>query len=617
MLIRVIRGLAFFAIIVLLTSRCANVQQGPGGGPRDTLSPLLVGTIPEFYTINQRPKKVVLQFNEYVQVKDASKNVTVSPPSILRPEIRTRGKGVEVIFNDTLKQETTYTIDFGTSISDLNESNPFLPFRFVFTTGAAVDSMMLTGKVLDAYTRDPLPAMTVALYTDRSDTAIYKTMPVAVARTDDWGYFTVQNIKPAEYAMVAFLDKNNNYRYDAGSEMLAFVDSTLRPEQVVTAKMLATTIDPKDTAVLLARPYEWEMYAFTENTGKQFLKEQTMPGKRQINLLFNRPHAVVDTFQIKGVDSSYLVKEHSRFRDTLIYWITAPELPDTTNVNISYLKTDSLDQLVPFSAKLRLQLAKEKEEEPKNKKDEEKKKQGLKPVIKYDIASIMKSGVNISFPTLLAYADSSKVQLTRKDAKDKTAKINEPFTLTRDTLRIRQYHLQAKWQTGTDYELLILPGAFGDIYGLPTDSVKQAITTGDPDKFSSMKLAVSGIVNGEQVILQLLDEKKKSVLREKILVADSEVQLDYLKPGKYTIRLIRDNNKNGIWDSGIYLERRQSELAEFYTLPDGKEVIELLDNADLTQQINAETVFARSRKDELPQIIHTHDEEEEEHDHED
>ena len=615
MVIRIVRGLAFFAVVVLLTSRCANVMQGPGGGPKDSIPPALLLTVPEFYAVNQQPKRVVLQFNEYVQVKEASKNVIVSPPSIIRPEVRTRGKGVQVVFNDSLQRDATYTIDFGASISDLNESNPFPPFRYVFSTGPVIDSMKLTGKVLDAYTREFLPDMIVALYTNLSDTAISKTMPVAVSRTDEWGYFTIQNIPPADYAMVAFLDKNNNYRYDAGSEMLAFTDSLVRPITVISDSTdLLTTIDPKDTTTLLARPYEWEMYAFTENVGKQFLKEQVMPDKRQINLVFNRPHAVIDTFRIRGVDSSYLVEEHSRFRDTVTYWITAPELPDTTNVHISYLKTDSLDQLSSSSARLRLQVA--KKEEPEKKKDgEEEEKQVLKPDIKYDIASIMKNGVNIRFPALLTQVDTSKIQLRRQDEKDKTVYVNEPFTLTKDTLKIREYHLQAKWQTGTGYELLLLPDAFRDVYGLATDTLKHPITTGDPDKFSSMKLEVSGISEGEQVLLQLLDEKKKSVLREEVLTADGNVQLDYLKAGKYTIRLIRDENENGIWDPGIYLERKQSEPAEFYALPDNKEVIELLENADLTQQVNVAAVFSRNRKDELPEIIHTH-EHDDEHDHE-
>jgi len=278
-------------------------------------------------------------------------------------------------------------------------------------------------------------------------------------------------------------------------------------------------------------------------------------------------------------------------------------LPDTINVNISYLRTDSLDQLSPFSTNFRLQPAR-KEPPKRNQKDEEEEIPTLKPNIRYSIESIMRRGVNIAFPALLTHVDTSKIQLMRIDARDRNSKINEPFTLTQDTLRIRQYHLQAKWQTATDYELLILPGAFSDIYELSTDTITHTITTGDPDKFSSMKLVVSGIADDEQVILQLLDDKKNSVLREEILNTNAEVLFDYLRPGRYTIRLIRDDNKNGIWDPGIFLERRQPELVEFYTLPDGKEVIEVMENADIVQQIDAAAVFARNRRSEVPETVH-------------
>ena len=601
-MIRIFHFFVLLLAVILLTGRCANVAQGPGGGPKDTIPPIMLATMPEFYSVNQSPSKVVLRFNEYVQVKDAAKNVVVSPPSIRRPEVRIRGKTVQVVFDDTLRSNTTYTIDFGASISDLNEGNPFPPFRFVFSTGATIDSMMLTGKVLDAYTKEPVPAALVALYEDRSDTAIYKTLPVVIARTDNWGYFTLQNIKPIPYNMVAFVDKNNNLKYDAGNEVLAFLDSTVLPVTVISDyKSLLTAIDPKDTAQLLARPYEWELYASTEKVGKQFLKEQELTGKRQITLVFGQPHAVVDSLNLKGIAASDMVVERSRFSDTLIYWITAANLPDTLSAQITYRRTDSLDLLSPFTAPLRLQVKKEEKPDGKKDKDKEPEDPKLVPSINYSGETIMKKGVLLKFPTLLSRTDLSKVQLWKKDARDKELQTPESFTLTPDSIYIRQYRLQAKWQTGTSYELLLLPEAFTDIYGLANDSITKSIITENPDKYSSIKFAITGI-ESEQIIVQLLNEKKDRVLREEIITANGTVEMDYLKAGKYTLRLIRDDNKNGIWDPAVYLERRQPELAEFYTLPDGKEVIELPDNTDITQQVNIVTVFTRSRRDEVPKI---------------
>ncbi len=614
-MIRILRNLTIALTLILLMGRCANVAQGPGGGPKDSIPPVLLATFPAYYAVNQHPQKIVLYFNEYVQIKDAAKNVVVSPPSVLRPEVRMRGKGVQVLFADSLKPNVTYTVDFGSTISDLNEANPFPPFRFVFATGPTIDSMMLTGKVLDAYTKSPVPGATVALYEDRSDTAIYKTLPLAIARTDTWGYFTIQNVKEGPYTMVAFVDKNNNLKYDAGAEMLAFLDSTIKPVTVISDyKTLLTTINPKDTASFLARPYEWEMYASTEQVGKQFLKEQELKGKREIMLVFGQPNAIVDSFVVKGLNASDIVTEHSRFGDTLIYWITAPVLPDTLSGVITYHRTDSLNQLSAITAPLKLQSKKEEKKEEKKDDKKEKEKPQLVPAINYAPETIIRKGIQLKFPALLTAIDLSKVQLWKKDTKDKKIKTAEQFTLTADTVYIRQYKLQAKWQTDTEYELLLQPGAFTDIYGLSTDSLTKIITTENPDKYGSLKLQLSGINAGEQVIVQLLNEKKDKVFCEDIVMASGLVLLDYLKAGKYTLRFVLDKNKNGIWDPGIYLEHRQPEPAEFYTLPDGKEIIVLPDKTDIKQQINVSTVFSRNRKKELPEIM-LNDDHDNDHDH--
>jgi hypothetical protein len=567
-------------------------------------------TLPEHYATNQQPSKIVLRFNEYVQVKDAAKNVVMSPPSLQRPEVRIRGKGVQVVFNDSLKTNTTYVIDFGAAISGLNEDNPFPPCRYVFCTGATIDSMMLTGKVLDAYTKEPLPAAMVALYEDHSDTAIYKTLPVAMARADEWGYFILQNIKPKSYNMVAFVDKNSNLKYDSGSEMLAFLDSTVFPATVISDyKTLLTPIDPKDTLHLLARPYEWELHASAEKVGKQFLKDQELTGKRQISLVFSQPHAIIDSLLIKDIAATDMVVERNRFSDTLIYWITAAVLPDTLSASITYHRTDSLDLLSPYTTPLKLQLKKEEKKDDK-KKDKEEKEPKLVPDISYSAEIIMKKGVLLKFPTLLAQLNQEKIQLWKKDAKDRNVKTQEPFTLTADSVYLRQYRLQAKWQTGTDYELSLLPDAFIDIYGLANDTIVKPVNTENPDRYSSIKFVITGVEPDQQIIVQLLDEKKAKILREEIITINKAVLMDYLRAGKYTLRLIRDDNKNSIWDPAIYLEHRQPESVEFYTLSDGKEVITLSDNTDITQNVNAVAVFARNRKNEIPSIDETPLEEE-------
>jgi hypothetical protein len=607
--------------VLLFTGRCANVAQGPEGGPKDSIPPVLLTTIPEYLATNQKPKQIRVVFNEYVQIKEAAKNVTVSPPSLRRPEVRTRGKGIQVRFEDTLRSNTTYVIDFGEAISDLNEGIPFSAFRYVFSTGPVIDSMMLTGKVFNAFTREPLPKAVVCLYENYSDTAIYKTLPDVIARADSWGYFTLQNIKPVAYHMVAFDDKNNNYRYDTGAEMLAFEDSLVIPGNVVDYEKVLEVIEATDTAKLLARSYQWELCAFNEEVGKQFLKEHTLAGTRQLTLAFNQRHAAILSFQLNGVDSLDLIRERNRFNDTLIYWITAPVVPDTLQAEITYMRTDSLDMLSPFSTKLKFQKPKKEEEETKSKKDKDKegeeKKETLAPSITYAVENIMKNGVAFGFSTLPTTVNPALIQLWRIDEVDKQQK-EEPFTWATDSVKMRQFYLHAKWQLSTQYELLVLPGAFTDVYGLANDSISKKITTDDPDKYSSIRINLTGVDSAQQIIVQLLDEKKTKVLRETMGTENKKLQFDYLKAGTYTLRLIEDKNKNGVWDPGNYKEKRQFEPVEFYALPDGSEKVTLPENMEINQDIDAKQVFARNRREEIPALDEEHShghEEEREHNH--
>jgi hypothetical protein len=356
--------------------------------------------------------------------------------------------------------------------------------------------------------------------------------------------------------------------------------------------------------------------------GKQFLKEHTLTGTRKLTLAFNRRHADIVSFRVNGVDSLDLVKERSRFNDTLIYWITAPALPDTLQAEITYLRTDSLDMLSPFDAKLKFQKPKE-EEETKNKKDkkdreegdEEKKKETLTPSITYAAENIMENGITVGFASLPTTVDPALIQLWYIDDVDKQQK-KETFTWASDSIKIRQFYLHAKWKLSSQYELLALPGAFTDVYGLLNDSISKKITTDDPDKYSSIRLNLLGIDSTQQIIVQLLDEKKTKALRETVVTENKNLLLNYLKPGTYTLRFIDDRNKNGIWDPGNYQEKRQYEPVEFYALPEGGERITLLENTEINQDINVKQVFARDRRKELPAQqdephLHEHDEHDE------
>jgi len=594
--------LSIAATLLLCFGRCANTRQGPSGGPKDTIPPVLLRISPAQNTVNFKGDKIVLTFNENMQVKDVAKNVVLSPPSLVRPIVRRSGHSVRVLFQDTLQTNRTYSIDFGLSLVDNNESNPYPPFSVIFSTGPVIDSMIFTGKVRDAYSQEPLGGMTVMLFENMSDTAIYKTMPVAIARTDAWGYFAVQNIASRTYRMIAVEDKNSNYRYDPGSEKIAFLDSTVVPELTVAA--LPPLIDVKDTAALEARFFERFLYASKENVNRQYLADYPQLGARQFRLAFNQRHPEILSFTINDIDSTGYVVERSRFGDTLTYWLTAPTLPDTLRATINYMRTDSLDELSPTEALLRFSM---KKEEPKNtrRKDEEPETPKLQPKIDFNQQRGMHTGITVALDALPTQIDTSKITLFKVDDEKKT-RTPEPYRWVHDTLSLLRFSIQAKWETVTDYELIVDSAAITDVYGLANDSLGKKFTTPNPDKYCMITLNLSNALS--QYIVQLLDKKKERVLRE-MIATSGKVVFDYLQAGDYCIRFIDDENRNGVWDPANIKENKQPEKVAFVKFTNS-DVLTLKENFEITQSVDVAKLF------EPPQPrryhIHDHDEDEEE-----
>ena len=184
----------------LLSRSCANTTTPPGGGPKDTIPPVLVKVIPDQYATGFPlvKGKVTLQFDEYTVIKNSS-DIFLSPPTKKKPLAAVKGKGIVVTMQDTLQSDRTYTIDFGQALADNNEGNLAPRYVYTFSTGDVIDSMYFTGSIVDCQTLKPAAKMLVAAYTDLSDSACFNVFPDAASRSDDWGFFTLRNIKPAEY----------------------------------------------------------------------------------------------------------------------------------------------------------------------------------------------------------------------------------------------------------------------------------------------------------------------------------------------------------------------------------------------------------------------------------
>ena len=342
---------------MMFSPSCANTTTPPSGGPKDTIPPVITELYPEPGAVGVPVEKTQLKmtFNEYVVVKDA-KSLYLSPPMEKAPKYKIKGKSVIVYFEEPLDSNRTYTLDVTNALADNNEGNMYPGYTMVFSTGNTIDSMLVTGIVQDCNTLKPLKGATVMLYKDQADSAIFLHRPDAAVKTDEWGFFCLRNIQDTVYRMYAIIDENNNNKYEAETEKIAFIDSLIRPVVVVNDSLPEVLkYDMKDTVHCLARKQEYELNVFKEITSKQLIENKERVGDRTAYITFMSPYAQVDSIWIKGVPDDKLITQFNLIRDSLEIWVNDPApQPDTLFLNVKYMKTDTLGMLNSFVEEIKL-----------------------------------------------------------------------------------------------------------------------------------------------------------------------------------------------------------------------------------------------------------------------
>jgi uncharacterized protein (DUF2141 family) len=562
---------------------CANSSIAPTGGPKDTISPVLIKMEPPQRTKSFKGKNLIFTFNEYVQIKDQSKNFVISPPlPSKRPVLKIKGKSIVVSF-PSLADSVTYYIDFGASVVDVNEGNPASYLNFIFSTGEILDTMIYAGHVVDAFSLDPVNTAHIFLYEDSNDSIVFRQNPSALSITNKEGVFIVKGLKNRTYKMVVVADKNSNMRYDAGIESIAFPDSLIRP----------VSFGESDSISFDELPI---FKMFIENVKRQALMENKRPEERLISLVFNEINPVIRSFRLDNIPPSRLLEESSIQRDTIHYWITSREVKDTITGELIYLRTDTLNNLSPDTVKIKLPYTKPKPKN-RNRRDKDKDDEGeddeeiipITPDIGVAATSVAENDVSFSFKTPLLRVDTSKIQLSIFDDAGKTKTPLPIISFKQDSIRMRNYKLSAKWDIASKYELMILPEAFVDVYSITNDTIIKKFETADPEKFGTL---IIEIVNSDkQYILQLIKENDKKVSRQKIIDGNGKVIFRYISGGKYRIRVIEDINRNGRWDTGNYLGRRQAERVVFIVFSTGDALFEIKPNREDEQTIDANKLF--------------------------
>ena len=533
--------------------------------------------------------KIEVKFNEYVQVKDP-KSLFLSPPLEKTPKYKLKGKGVVITFENDLDSNKTYTLDLTNAIADNNEGNMYPGFTLVFSTGDKIDSMMVTGTVRDCNTLDPIKGAKVMLYKDLADSAIFLTRPDAAVKTDDWGFFCLRNIQDTVYRLYAIIDENNNNKYEAETEKVAFLDTIFRPSIKVNDSIPELMkFDMKDTLHCLARNSEVELNIFREKPSKQMIVNKERVGDRTAYITFMAPNAQIDSLWFTGVPAENVITQFNQVKDSLEIWINdASKQPDTLLLNVKYMKSDSLGLL--SSATEEIKLIKPKKS-PGKTQSKDIRKEDTTAVFTLEAKSetVEQYGFTMEFkhPVVESAFDSLTFRYLNPRQQESTA----AYTVTQDSLNLRIYHIKPsiELQQGYEYYLKVPHRKFKDINGFYNDSTEVKVVLPTDEKLSTMNLNLTNVKN--KYIVDLLNEKRSQILRSYIVEEDAVLKFPYLKAGKYSIRITEELNKNGLVDTGILLEKKQPEKVRFYKLSDGTYLIDIPEKMEIDQNVDVEEMF--------------------------
>lgn len=486
-------------MIIFLFQSCANML-APTGGNKDTAYPKLIKSYPENYSTKFKAEKIELEFNEYIVLKDIQNQLIVSPGNI-ETDVKKSGKKLTINFKNKLEDNTTYIINFGNSISDYTESNIHKEFKFIFSTSEKIDSINVSGRLIDAYKTDAVKEALICLYTDvHSDSIIYKSKPVYTTKTDDNGNFIFTNLKENKYKLIALVENNNNKIYDSQDEQIAFIDTILNVKSNTDINLLKLFKEIPSKTKVIDKKIEYQ----------------------KVELILNKKN------------SNYKIIENNIELDTIVY---NKEL-DTINL---YYKNKIDSSLIFFEVENRIDTIKYKFQ--KNLK-------AKKLIVDInnkndtDRVLILSNNLikNINIDSIILYEDSNSVKY----------KINKNL----DKLEILY-----DFNTNKKYTLEIKDSAIVDYQNLKNKSIIKNIEFIKEEDFGILNLKFKGEIINK--IIEVYNDK--NIVISKIdLNKENNKTLKKLNAGTYKIRIIEDLNNNGLWDTGNYLKKLQPEPIKYY-----------------------------------------------------
>lgn len=488
---------------IFLVGGCAS-QKTIQGGPRDSIAPKVLKMLPENLTTNFNAKTITIQFDEYFKLNDQFREFSVSPDMERLPQLKIKKRALEISFQDTLEKNTTYTLNFGKSIADINENNVLKNFTYVFATGPKLDSLSISGQVMDALTGEPiLDALAFIVPIDR-DTIIGKAKPSIYATTDSSGRFQLNNLRENTYKVYALKEKTSDKIYQQVSDEIGFLP---------------------DSIVLKANVSDLKIKVFKEDPQEFRIIDRKIAPDGTILITWNqklRQPSVVITEPSK-LDASKQF-QFSKTNDSVRVWLNDLSF-DSTKVSI--IEAGKLLQTVKLT---------------RGKKDTY--TRALMPADNLEGGQLNPNKrLRLTFPTPVLSIDRTKIQLLE----DSVAVTN--FQLLKDSADFLSYYVQFPWDRGTEYEMKFNPGAITGMFDSKNKEFTKAFELASADDYGSLGLSIKVPEANKSYVVQVTNEKKETI-SEHVIRRDTTLNFTNYRAGKYFLRVVYDNNGNGIWDTG-------------------------------------------------------------------
>lgn len=692
-----IRHLFFALLAAAIFVQCASIAQ-PQGGPRDSLPPLIISTVPAQRAVNFKGKQITLNFNEYVTLQDQQKEFIVSPPTLSgsKPSLTVKGRSILVDFSEQPDSNTTYRLDFGNAIADNNEGNRLGNYAYVFSTGPELDTLLMSGLTIDAQTRDSVIGALVFFFDARADflpdrdSTLFNARADAVFRSDSSGFFLADILRDKDYRVYAILDKNGNQRYESGADYVAILDSVYNPTRMPDFDMWIEPATGNKGPRRQIDPPQLRFELFMEEpVRRQTIIGTARPERQKLQIIFNSiEQAQIVSFRPAGIDSTWLKRENGVKGDTVWYWIAPPTqqdaeaLQDTIRATISYMTQDSLwrpqlkteelsfvhrvfDPNAPRARRSATAYADSvrmvKEAKRKAKRAARLQKKWLRVAraisrrrgdpkrtdaelladttlfkqVDVDTTQVEKTRrdeelppknpfgfkvmaanplnpethIRLLFDYPLRSVDEARIRLTKLSesqsalpnrdrqsvapAQAEKVEEPEPFTVELDSATHRLLTIRADWKADDEYGLLIPDSVFRNIAFQANDTLQSTFKVADSSKFGTViiDLKADEQLGDAEYILELLTADGKVSQRIKHATAGRSYKLRYLTPTRYQLRVTEDRNKNGEWDTGSLVQRRQPERIRYWEHPaSGREII-AKENWDVAVPVDLRELF--------------------------